>query len=380
FNFGLTTITWTITDASGNISHCTQTVTVTGTIPALACPGDISGFADFMQSYKDIVVVPPPTYSVTCGVPTVTWAMVYPAGDPRPNPVSPASGINLVTSPSRFYLGVTTITYTVADINGNSIPCTFTVTILAKPDITCLGPKAYLADVGKCWHTVQQADVDNPGVPTLNAGSQPIVWTWTITNPDLTTATGTSSTTLISPIPAKIGPYDFQRGISTIKWHAQNPSGFSECTQTITVTENPPTFTLPADLSQCVLSIQQAIYDPTNAVTDNYSPNRPDYYIFKAGSTALDLISFLSSNCCTIDKMIHWKIDFVGGIPASISGNGQPSSYGSDIQFPGDGVTYLDLIHKITYTITDCNNNIAGVQPPPVNITIKPRPNLIKMP
>jgi hypothetical protein len=78
--------------------------------------------------------------------------------------------------------------------------------------------------------------------------------------------------------------------------------------------------------------------------------------------------------------MIHWKIDFAGGVPASISGNDQPSNYGSDIQFPGDGVTYLDLIHKITYTITDCNNNIIGIQPPPVNITIMPRPWLIKMP
>jgi hypothetical protein len=385
FNFGLTTITWTITDGSGNISHCTQTVTVTGTTPALTCPGNISGFADFMQQYKDIVVVPPPTYSVTCGVPTVTWAMVYPAGDPRPSPTfgsGDPSGINLLPSPDRFYLGVTTITYTVADINGNLTSCTFTVTILAKPDITCLGPVNYVADPGKCWHTVLAGDFDNPGIPTLNAGSQPIVWTWTITGPEsppLVTI-GTFTGSIATPLPPKIGPYDFQRGVSTIKWRAENPSGFSECTQLVTVTENPPTFALPADLIHCVLSIQQAIYDPTNAVTDNYSPNRPDYYIFKAGSTELDLISFLSSNCCTIDKMIHWKIDFAGGVPASISGNDQPSNYGSDIQFPGDGVTYLDLIHKITYTITDCNNNIIGIQPPPVNITIMPRPWLIKMP
>jgi hypothetical protein len=380
YPFGPTTIIWTITDASGIISHCTQTVTVTGTQPALTCPVDISGFADFMQPYKDNVLVPPPTYSVSCGVPTVTWSMLYPAGDPRPNPVSPIAGINLVPSPGRFYLGVTAITYTVADINGNSRNCTFTVTILAKPDITCLAPANYVADPGKCWHTVQQADVDNPGVPTLNQGSQPIVWTWTITNPDLTTATGTSTTTQISPIPTKIGPYDFQRGVSTIKWRAENPSGFSECTQTVTVTENPPTFTLPPAMSECVLPIQQAVYDPANVITDNYSPNRPDYYIFSAGSTGLDLINFQSSNCCPISTMIHWKIDFAGGVPASISGNGLPSSYGSDIQFPGDGVTYVDKIHTITYTITDCSNILIGVQPPPVNITIKPRPWLVKMP
>ncbi len=372
FNFGLTTITWTITDASGNISHCTQTVTVTGTAPALSCPSDISVFADFMQQYKDIVVVPPPTYSVTCGVPTVTWAMTYPAGDPRPNPASAAAGINLVPSPSRFYIGVTSITYKVADINGNSTSCTFTVTVLAKPDITCLPPVSYVTDAGKCYHTVQAADADNPGVPTLNSGSQPIVWTWTITNPDATTATGTSTTTLISPIPTKIGPYNFQRGVSTIKWRAENPSGFYECTQTVTVNDIAPTFTLPAAISECVMPIQQAVYDPANVVTDNYSPNRPDYYLFKAGSTNLDLIN-LVFNCCAT---IHWTINFADG--SSLTRTGQPSTYGSDIIFPGDGVTYVDKVHTISYQVADCDGVLTPVQQ--VNITIKPRPNLIKVP
>jgi hypothetical protein len=378
YPFGPTIVTWTITDASGNVSHCTQTVTVTGTTPSLTCPADISGFADFMLQYKDVVVVPPPTYNVTCGVPTVTWSMVYPAGDPRPNPSSPATGINLVPSPSRFYVGVTSITYTVADVNGNSISCTFTVTILAKPDITCLGPVAYVADAGKCWHTVQQADADNPGVPTLVGGSQPIDWTWTITNPDGSIVTGpTVTTTLLNPIPDKIGPYDFQRGVSTIKWHAENPSGFMECTQTVTVTENePPTFTLPPAMSECVLSIQQAVYDPANVVTDNYSPNRPDYYILKTGSTALD-ISNLSDNCCAVNTLIiHWRIDFSGG--TSLSGTGQPSTYGSDIVLPGDGVTYNELYHSINYWIEDCEGQLYPEQQ--VNITIKPRPNLIKVP
>jgi len=375
YPFGPTTVTWTITDASGNITNCRQTVTVTGTTPSLTCPADISGFADFMQPYKDIVVVPPPTYNVTCGVPIVTWAMTYPSGDPRPNPVSAATGINLVTSPSRFYVGVTTISYTVADINGNSINCSFTVTILAKPDISCLGPVSYVADPGKCWHTVQQADADNPGVPMLVDGSQPIDWTWTITNPDASTATGGSTTTTLSPIPANIGPYNFQRGVSTIKWHAQNPSGFSECTQTVTVTENePPTYTLPSALDKCVLSIQNAQYDKTNS--ENFTPTRPEYYLFMVGNTELDL-SNLADNCCAVSTLIiHWRIDFSGG--GSLSGTGQPSTYGTDIVLPGDGVTNNNVFHTISYWIEDCESQLYPEQQ--VNITIRPRPNLIKMP
>jgi hypothetical protein len=372
FNFGLTTITWTITDASGNIKQCTQTVTVTGATPTLNCPANIAVYADFMLQYKDIVPLLPPTYTVACGLPTVTWSMTYPVGDPRPNPASALTGINLVTSPARFYVGVTTITYTVADANGNSNSCSFTVTILAKPDITCLVPVSYVTDAGKCWHTVQSADADNPGVPTLNAGSQPIDWTWTITNPDMTIATGTITTTAINPVPTKIGPYDFQRGVSTILWHAQNPSGFYECTQTVTVNDILPTFTLPAAISECVESIRQAAYDPANLVTDNYSPNRPDYFIFVKGSKGLDLVN-LVFNCCAT---IHWTINFSGG--ASLTGTGQPSTYISDIIFPGDVTMMSNLVHTISYQVADCGGFLTPVQT--VNITIKPRPDLIKMP
>ena len=61
-------------------------------------------------------------------------------------------------------------------------------------------------------------------------------------------------------------------------------------------------------------------------------------------------------------------------VPAGINGTGQPSAYGTDIQFPGkvDG----DKVHTITYWITDCNGNDS--LPETVNITVKPRPNVIK--
>jgi hypothetical protein len=85
--------------------------------------------------------------------------------------------------------------------------------------------------------------------------------------------------------------------------------------------------------------------------------------------------------------VIHWRIDFMptpNPLPPyslvntpSISGTGQPSAYGTNIQLPGDGVTFLDVIHTITYWIVDCHNNITAETT--VNITIKPRPNVIKL-
>jgi hypothetical protein len=89
--------------------------------------------------------------------------------------------------------------------------------------------------------------------------------------------------------------------------------------------------------------------------------------------------------------IIHWEILFAPTPnPASVAHElitkppilgqtGQPSAYG-DILFPGDGVTFTDIIHQINYWLEDCNGNPAS-NPVihSVNIIIKPRPNIIKM-
>jgi hypothetical protein len=61
----------------------------------------------------------------------------------------------------------------------------------------------------------------------------------------------------------------------------------------------------------------------------------------------------------------------------SISGTGQPSTYGSDILLWGDGVTFTTITHTISYWVEDCNGNTSQTQIQ--NITITPRPQIIKM-
>ena len=148
----------------------------------------------------------------------------------------------------------------------------------------------------------------------------------------------------------------------------------TNCSQTVNVTDNqPPTFIAPAAITECVESLFTAIY---NGATMDINPGRPDYFTLEAGNTLLDLTG-LSDNCCASGTLqISWRIDFNGGAPASITGTGQPSSYGSPIQFPGDGTTFLNLTHTITYWVTDCNGNFSSTRT--TIITIKPRPNVIK--
>ena len=66
----------------------------------------------------------------------------------------------------------------------------------------------------------------------------------------------------------------------------------------------------------------------------------------------------------------------IPALPATYQ-TGQPSTFGTDIHFPGDGVTFTNLVHTITYRIVDCSGNVSD--PQNQTITIKPRPNIVKV-
>lgn len=181
-------------------------------------------------------------------------------------------------------------------------------------------------------------------------------------------------------------PEQFPVGETLVTWTATDSCGnFSQCYQTVRVSDHePPSFSPPAPITACVESIFEAVY---NSETGDINPGRPEYYRFPAGDTALDLTD-MTDNCCAANDMtLHWQIDFAP-TPAlspphdpisksSISGTGQLSTYGSDILFPGDGVTFTDVEHTISYWLTDCNNNTTGIQT--TTFTVTPRPNIIKM-
>jgi len=145
-------------------------------------------------------------------------------------------------------------------------------------------------------------------------------------------------------------------------------------------------FTAPLPQSFCVQDIDTALYyDPTMDIM----PVRPDYFIFKKGITTVLDITIVAGIYCIPpfpNITINWRIDFtptpdpldslnmVNTPP--IVGTGQPSIYDFDIELPGDGLNFTDVVHHITYWIIDCNGYTSIPQTVP--ITIKPRPNVIK--
>jgi len=114
FPFGSTTVTWTVTDTSGNISQATQVVTLVDTTdPEIIAPSDIVVEATDLSGTM-----------IELGEATAHDVM----------------GIASVTDhPPRFFvLGETTVTWTATDTSGNSASATQTVTIVdtTAPELT----------------------------------------------------------------------------------------------------------------------------------------------------------------------------------------------------------------------------------------------------
>ncbi len=359
------TRTYSVTDDCNNSINVTQTITVDDTTAPtfLFCPNTESIPADWEESFAT-VSLDDPTYTDNCtpvGSLTLTWTM---------SGATVANGVGIIPDPYQFNVGPTTITYTITDNCGNSDNCQFVITITEESDIECQPAIDTVSDFGSCFASL------DPGQPTLLAGAGTITWTWSMTD-ESGTIIDSGNGQQVSPL-----PYSFPVGITYLTWRAENAAGYDECIQIITVTDDQqPTFTAPAPLEECVESIFEAIY---YAPTMDIAPDRPEYYIFTSGNTALDLDpTNYTDNCdlsCTVE--IRWRIDFENGtaLPSptpSTYNTGQPSTYGSDIQFLGDGVTFNNVVHTITYWIVDCHGNVSA--PQTTTMTVTPRPEIIKL-
>jgi len=145
-----------------------------------------------------------------------------------------------------------------------------------------------------------------------------------------------------------------------------------------------PAFIPPDPFIGCVEDLRSVRYNPLIQMI-NY--DQPDFYTFQPGNSLLDLNTALFSDNCNLafPVQIRWRIDFSPAPDPTpphnlvtkepITGTGQPSATAGSIQFPGDGVNYNVVIHRITYWIVDCSGNISD--PKTQTITIRPRPKII---
>jgi hypothetical protein len=217
FPVGVTTVTYTATDASGNVSTCTFTVTVVdNTKPIIAgCPStnvtaNTGAGATLCQA------------TATWTEPTATDNCTAAASLVRTRSHAPGS---------IFPVGTTVVTYTFTDLAGNvSNACSFNVVVADNTAPTFTACPANIANppinAAGCLATVATANpttFDNCGVVKL---------TWAITGAGITPV-ATSPTTGIN----FLGTRTFNFGVTTVTYTATDAAGLTAtCSFTVTVT------------------------------------------------------------------------------------------------------------------------------------------------
>ena len=177
FAKGNTTVTWTATDASGNVATATQTVTVNDTeLPTISAPAAVTASTNAGQ----------------CLATGVTLGNAL-AGDN-------CTGVVVSNNaPTTFAKGATTVTWTATDASGNTATAMQTVTVndTEKPVLTTLANIVASAPASQCGAVVSFAPTatDNCAGATVMAspasGSTFAVGTTTVT----VTATDASNNT-----------------------------------------------------------------------------------------------------------------------------------------------------------------------------------------
>lgn len=223
---GNNNVTLLVTDANGNVSSATATVTVLDTItPTISGPSDISAIA---TSAAGAVV----GYSTPVGVDNCSSTTVRTAGF--------ANG-------ATFPIGTTTVTHTVTDASGLSAQHSFDVTVVGvAPQIVCPSNITVDATTGLCGAAVSFAATETTAIP--------------------------ASTIIYSIAPGTV----FNVGTTTVTATATNAVGSSSCTFTVTVVDNqfPVLVGVPADATvECDAVPAAAIV----TATDNCSTSVPSY-------------------------------------------------------------------------------------------------------
>jgi len=280
FALGATTVTWTITDGSGNFETATQTVLVEdNTKPTISAPADITIDTDAGSCTATGIALGTPTTADNCTIASVVSDAVEP-----------------------FALGITTVTWTVTDGSGNTETATQTVLVEdnSKPTITSPADIIVSTDISTCTATgvalgtpttsdnCTIASVINDAVEPFALGTTTVTWTITdgsgnteiatqiVTvndsiNPSITApvdvtvtndpgvctassvALGTATTSDNCGVPSisNDAPAVFPEGITTVTWTSTDNAGLSSTdTQTVTVfeTEDPVITNCPADI------------------------------------------------------------------------------------------------------------------------------------
>ena len=308
FNVGVTEVTYYVSDPDGNETSCTFYVTILDVTPPVITTGctDVSETALPDECSKIPTTLIDPDYSDTCW-PKDSLVLTYTITG-----ATTGSGSGIVTGVS-FNVGVSTVTYTVTDPDGNSDDCSFTVTIVdvTPPviDIDGCTPATDYADPGSCSKI--PATITDPDYSDTCWPKDSLTLSYTITG--ATTGSGTGSVIGLS----------FNVGVSTVTYTVTDPDGNSDdCFFTVTILDvTPPNI----EIGGC-----EDVTDTTDANNCTVIP-------------AVIQDPVYSDDCWPIDSLT-----IVWAMRGATTGNGSGSVRGE---------TFNTGITTVTYIVSDPDGN-----------------------
>jgi hypothetical protein len=385
FNFGATTVTWTAVDGSGNTATCSFVVTVVDNEPPHVT-STTNAFAD-IQGYScgQAIVIPAGVNSCetfrTVAIPQ--WADNCTAI--ASTTYSADNGVNLTNFfdsfvGGNFPVGITTITFTATDFNGNTGVCSITIEVedLQAPTVTgCPTNQTVNTDPGMCTAVV------NLTIPsaTDNCGVTSIVYSTT----GATTLSGNGFPNALT----------FNQGVTNVTYLISDAAGNTvSCNFTITVNDveapviSCSNITQPADAGMCsaVVALGVTVTDNctasptlTGVRSDGLAINAP----FPVGTTtvtwnATDAAGNVAATCTQTVTITDDQAPAIAGLPANISVNNTPGQCGAVVSWtaptatdncpgatiaqtagPAGGSQFPVGTTTVTYTATDASGNTS---------------------
>ncbi|MFZ5988766.1 MAG: HYR domain-containing protein [Bacillota bacterium] len=197
FPIGTTIVTWTATDANGNVITEVQNVTIVDTTkPVLTIPNDITVEATAVRTPVDI------------GIPSATDIFEVTITN---------------DAPADFPIGTTVVTWTAADANGNVTTKIQSITVVdtTKPvlivpeDITvgAVGPRTPLSIGTATAMDIFEVTITNDAPVDFPIGTTVVTWTATDANGNVTTAV--QNVTVIQKGKLKLKAYNSDRRYRT---------------------------------------------------------------------------------------------------------------------------------------------------------------------
>ena len=231
------------------LSLYTATLTTAPTVAANAIlvleiftpSGQVAGHSFFIGSNALAETAPSYLSAAACGVPNpvTVGSLGFPnmhtiinAAGQVSNPSSSITQIAGLPSGSAFPVGVTTNTFRVTDIGGNTADCSFTVTVVDNqaPAVTCPVNRTVPTDVGVCTATIATLN------PTVSDNCAVTTVSWVMTG----ATTGASPLTGINYAGTQTFNLNGQTGsgVTTITYTVKDAAGnTTTCSSTVTVTD-----------------------------------------------------------------------------------------------------------------------------------------------